>query len=245
MEKKRRIIIIVIFVILLIIFINNVDKKTQVSNLTETVVTTSNESEVNKNTSNPKIIKANKDLGWELTLVNKDNELPEDYYFTLVKIDEYRSFDGRAIEELNKMITDARKQAKSGIWVQSAYRSVEVQTKLFNNKVEEYIKQGYSRQKAEELTELSINRPGQSEHNLGLAVDFNYVDYSFEETEAFKWLNENAEKYGFILRYPKEKEDITKVEYEPWHWRYVGKENAKKINELDLCLEEYIEYLSE
>ena len=93
------------------------------------------------------------------------------------------------------------------------------------------------------MTFKIINKPGTSEHNLGLAVDFNYVNLDFENTKAFTWLKENAEDYGFILRYRKDKEDITKVEYEPWHWRYVGKEHAKKINELDMCLEEYIDYL--
>ena len=65
----------------------------------------------------------------------------------------------------------------------------------------------------------------------------------FENTKEFAWLVENAEDYGFILRYKKEKRDITKVNYEPWHWRYVGVEHAKEINKLDMCLEEYIEYL--
>ena len=90
----------------------------------------------------------------------------------------------------------------------------------------------------------TINKPGTSEHNLGLAIDFNYVNYNFDQTKGFKWLKDNAENYGFVLRYDKEKEDITKVIYEPWHWRYVGKENAIKMNELNMCLEEYIEYLS-
>ena len=93
------------------------------------------------------------------------------------------------------------------------------------------------------MTLKIINKPGTSEHNLGLAVDFNYVNLDFEETESFKWLQKNAENYGFILRYKKEKEEITKVDYEPWHWRYVGEKHAKKMNELDMCLEEYVEYL--
>ena len=105
------------------------------------------------------------------------------------------------------------------------------------------MQQGKTREEAEQLTLRIINKPGTSEHNLGLAVDFNYVDYSFEETKGFRWLQENAEDYGFILRYRKDKESITKVDYEPWHWRYVGVENAKKINELNMCLEEYIDYL--
>lgn len=100
-----------------------------------------------------------------------------------------------------------------------------------------------SKKEAEEMTLKIINKPGTSEHNLGLAVDFNYVNLDFENTKGFRWLKNNAENYGFILRYKKEKEDITKVEYEPWHWRYVGKEHAILMNRLDMCLEEYIDYL--
>ena len=89
----------------------------------------------------------------------------------------------------------------------------------------------------------TINRPCTSEHNLGLAVDFNYINNEFEKTKEFSWLQKNAENYGFILRYNKNKENITQVNYEPWHWRYVGVDNAKKMNELNMCLEEYLEYL--
>lgn len=180
---------------------------------------------------------------WELTLVNFENSLPIDFEPDLSDIDETRKFDSRAIEYLNRMIADMKKDNISGIWVQSAYRSIKTQEQVFNRQVNEYIRDGRSKEEAEELTLKIINKPGTSEHNLGLAVDFNYVNLEFEETKAFTWLKENAENYGFILRYEKEKEDITKVEYEPWHWRYVGKENAKKINELDMCLEEYIQYL--
>ena len=102
---------------------------------------------------------------------------------------------------------------------------------------------GKNEGEAKALTEQVINKPGYSEHNLGLAVDFNYVKDSFKDTKEYVWLIENAENYGFILRYPKEKESITKVSYEPWHWRFVGVEHARKINELGMCLEEYIEYL--
>lgn len=183
------------------------------------------------------------DLGWELTLVNSNNKMPEDYEISLASIDASRQFDSRAIGDLKGMLSAARKSGVTNIWAQSTYRSVETQEKLFANKVNQYLKQGKSEEEAKRLTELTINKPGYSEHNLGLAVDFNYVNYDFENTSAFKWLMENAEDYGFVLRYKKEKESITGVKYEPWHWRYVGKENAVKMNELDMCLEEYVEYL--
>lgn len=184
------------------------------------------------------------ELDWELTLVNSNNPIPDNYELTLVSIDEYREFDSRAIGKLQDMLNDIWKNGITNIWVQSAYRSVDEQTRIYNEKVEYYKKQGKTEEEAKKLTERTINKPGYSEHNLGLAVDFNYVDSSFENTNAFKWLKDNAENYGFVLRYPKEKEDITQVTYEPWHWRYVGEENAKKMDELGLCLEEYVEYLN-
>lgn len=140
------------------------------------------------------------------------------------------------------MLNDIRKDGIENIWVQSAYRSIEDQTKIYNNKVEEYKSKGKTYEEAKRLTEEIVNKPGCSDHNLGLAVDFNYVDGLFENTKAYKWLMENAENYGFILRYPKE--NITKVNYEPWHWRFVGIQHAKKMNELEICLEEYVEYLN-
>ncbi len=179
---------------------------------------------------------------WRLSLVNQENELPENFEIELASIDKTRKFDKRAITYLTDMLQDIKKAGIYNVWVQSSYRSVEYQQKLFDQKIQEYMNLGTSREDAENLTLQLINKPGTSEHNLGLAVDFNYVDYSFDETEGFKWLQENAANYGFILRYRKDKEDITKVSYEPWHWRYVGEEHAKKINELDMCLEEYIKY---
>lgn len=180
---------------------------------------------------------------WRLTLVNYENVLPEDFTVELADIDETRQFDARAIEYLKEMMNDMRKDGITNIWVQSAFRSIQTQTTLYNNSIEKYLKQGKTQEEAEKLTLEYINKPGTSEHNLGLAVDFNYVDNKFAELEGYKWLLKNAENYGFILRYPKEKEDITKISYESWHWRFVGEEHAKKMNELDMCLEEYIEYL--
>lgn len=179
---------------------------------------------------------------WKLVLVNYENALPENFEIELANIDKTRKFDSRAISYLNDMLKAMRKDGIENVWVQSAYRSIEYQKGLYNDKINSYIKLGKTREEAEKLTLEKINRPGTSEHNLGLSVDFNYVDYTFDETKGFKWLQENAENYGFILRYKKEKEDITKIDYEPWHWRFVGLENAKKMNELDMCLEEYIEY---
>lgn len=181
---------------------------------------------------------------WRLVLVNFENELPEDFSPELVYIDKTRQIDKRVKDELTQMLKDMKSAKIDDIWVQSAYRSTDYQEKIYNEKINEYLATGQTRERAEELTLKFINKPGTSDHNLGLAVDFNYVDLNFDKTPAYEWLTQNAENYGFVLRYRKDKENITKINYEPWHWRYVGVENAKKMNELDMCLEEYLEYLS-
>ncbi|ADU75574.1 D-Ala-D-Ala carboxypeptidase [Acetivibrio thermocellus AD2] len=180
---------------------------------------------------------------WRLILVNSDNPIPDDYSFDLSSLDEFRKFDSRAIDDLKKLIEDCRRETGGVIWVQSAYRDRGTQERLYNNKVTQYMNSGKSREEAEKLAAASVSKPGTSEHEVGLAVDFNYANPGFENTKAFKWLMENAHKYGFILRYPDGKQSITKVIYEPWHFRYVGKEHAEVIKEKGFCLEEYIEYL--
>ena len=147
------------------------------------------------------------------------------------------------------MITDARKEGLLPI-ICSAYRTTEYQTNLFNKKVKEYRKNGYSQKNAEEQASLWVTIPGTSEHELGLAVDIvgkNYqiLDEKQENTDVQKWLMEHCYEYGFILRYPTDKKDITKINYEPWHYRYVGVKDAMLIKEKGICLEEYIEFLKE
>lgn len=181
---------------------------------------------------------------WRLTLANYENLLPENFTVKVSNIDNTRQFDSRAIGELNDMMNAMKKDGVTNVWVQSAYRSVARQKELYDKSVKKYLQQGKTQEEAEKLTDEYINKPGSSDHNLGLAVDFNYVDNKFEKLDGFKWLKKNAENYGFVLRYPKDKEDITKIAYESWHWRYVGVEHAKKMNDLNMCLEEYIEYLS-
>lgn len=184
------------------------------------------------------------ELDWNLLLVNTYNKIPDGYQVQLESIDQYRSFDIRAIQHLTEMMQAIRYAGISNVWIQSAYRNPEDQQTLFEDQVQAYIYQGYNEKTARELTEKEINKPWHSEHNLGLAVDFNYVNREFEDTAAFQWLQENAQDYGFILRYAEEKEKITKVRYEPWHWRYVGEKHAEKMKKQDLCLEEYIEQIT-
>lgn len=227
------IILIVLIIIIALLLTNKKEEKNEAP--TQNLYAQENKNQENEN---------KKEItDWRLTLVNIDNALLEDYQLELVDIDEYRQFDARAIDELKNMIEAERKSGASGLWVQSGYRSIEYQKEVFDRQVQEYKNQGKTQKEAEELTLKIINKPGTSDHNLGLAVDFNYANEDFENTTAFEWLKQNAENYGFILRYPKEKEEITKVIYEPWHWRYVGVEHAKEINKKGYCLEEYIEYL--
>lgn len=250
MKKIIVIITIIVAILFTFLFIKILYSNKFANSFVEKYEKTSVNTDKNVNLSNiPKEInniKENYEIDdWRLTLVNYDNELPEDFEIELSNIDSTRKFDSRAIDELNQMLKGMKKDGISDVWVQSAYRSIEYQQGLFNDKINIYMKQGKTREEAEKLTLQKINRPGTSDHNLGLAVDFNYVDYNFDTTKGFEWLKKNAENYGFIMRYKKEKEDITKVDYEPWHWRYVGVYNAKKMNELDMCLEEYIDYLKE
>ena len=143
-----------------------------------------------------------------------------------------------------------RAAAKDGvtIWMQSGYRSVSYQKKLYDNKTQYYRNKGLSEAAAREKAAAIVNPPGCSEHNCGLAADLNSpehttLDTGFADTAAFRWLCENAEQYGFILRYPKEAESVTGITYEPWHWRYVGPENAALLNRSGLCLEDAVAVL--
>ena len=134
------------------------------------------------------------------------------------------------------------------VWMQSGYRSVSYQTNLYEKKTNYYKQQGYDDAKAKEMAAAIVNPPGYSEHNCGLAADLNSpehtgLDEGFENTAAFRWLCEHAAEYGFILRYPQGAEDATEITYEPWHWRYVGPENAALIQQSGLCFEDAVAVL--
>lgn len=149
--------------------------------------------------------------------------------------------DSRAAAAYEKMYDAA---AEVGIYLTpcSGYRSYSTQKRLYYEFVNEYLDQGYSQSEAENLTSKRRNPPGSSEHNIGICMDIICASSSagFENTKEYKWLSENAADYGFILRYPADKVDVTGVKFEPWHWRYVGTENAGKIKASGLCLEEYL-----
>lgn len=182
---------------------------------------------------------------WNLRLVNPWNPLTKEFFDT-VPLEKYASgkeFDQRAMQALKDFIQAGKAY---GVYAVSLYRSYELQTKLYNNEVQKQLKKAGNQAKAEELAATVVARPGTSEHHTGLAADIlgsGYSDLvqSFGTSPAGKWLRENCAEYGFILRYPKEKEHITGVIYEPWHFRYVGKEHAKEIMSRGITLEEYLE----
>lgn len=179
-----------------------------------------------------------------LTLVNFENTIPKDWKVDLVQLNNGQSVDRRIYDDLIAMLQAAKSEGLNPL-ICSSYRTNEKQEQLYQNKVSEYLSQGYSKVEASDRAAFWVARPGTSEHQLGLAVDIvstknQRLDRSQENTVEQRWLIQNSWKYGFVLRYPTNKNSITGVGYEPWHYRYVGKEHAKKINELGVCLEEYV-----
>lgn len=182
-----------------------------------------------------------KDL--ELFLVNRDYIISADYTPKLVHSiggDSNRdNLDYRVAPHFKAMYLAAQKDGITLTPV-SGYRSYATQKRNFENKIQTYMNNGNSKVAATQKAATIILPPGTSEHNVGIAMDIISLEQSFENTKAFAWLQANAADYGFILRYPKDKVDVTKIIYEPWHWRYVGVDNAKKIKASGLTLEEYL-----
>ena len=186
---------------------------------------------------------------WNMILVNRWNMAPADYTVELAEIEQGYQADARIVDELRTMLEDARKEGLSPR-ICSAYRSNRKQVRLYNNKVREYLNKGYSAAEAQEEAGKWVAIPGTSEHETGLAVDIVATDYQLldegqENTKEQQWLMDNSWKYGFILRYPGNKSEKTGIYYEPWHYRYVGKEVAEIIYEMDVCFEEYLELIKQ
>ncbi len=187
----------------------------------------------------------------KLLLVNAKNPLPnkESYTQNLTTIDskylcgELNQLDKDVLPYAIALMETAKDEGIV-IRVRSPFRSYETQERLYKNEVSYWIKKGMGQLEAEDKAATIVARPGTSEHHCGFAIDFNETNTSFEDSEAFRWMLNNAADYGFILRYPEEKQDITGVIYEPWHWRFVGIDVAKDINSKNMCLEEYIEEIN-
>ena len=186
-----------------------------------------------------------------MVLVNHTSKMPDDYTFDTKECGSATAVNKTLQTAACDAFLEMQKAAAADgvtVWMQSGYRSVKYQTSLYERKTKYYLDKGYDNATAREKAAAVVNPPGYSEHNCGLAADLNSpehtgLDEGFEKTAAFRWLCEHAGDYGFILRYPKDAEDKTEIIYEPWHWRYVGVENAAKINASGLCFEEYIETL--
>lgn len=192
--------------------------------------------------------------GKRVILVNPWNHIPTGYEPDLVSLTSQHGVQGSVVDsscydDLVAMI-DACNQVSPQAYVVSSYRTHQQQVDNYNRKVQYYVNQGYDQATAEVEAAAIIAVPGTSEHQLGLAVDIIdtrlwALEWEQDTLPAQKWLMENSWKYGFILRYPKDKTDVTGIIYEPWHYRYVGKELAAELHGLDLTLEEYIHSLTD
>ena len=186
---------------------------------------------------------------WNLLLVNKQHPVPENHTFELGTIAGAMECDARILPELFAMLKDAKAEGIS-LSVCSPYRDISRQKILFDRKIKLHMGNGYSYMEAYKKASQIVTVPGASEHQIGLALDIISSDYTsldegFGKTAAGKWLQKHSKEYGFILRYPKGKEYITGIDFEPWHFRYVGKEAATIIMDNGITLEEFVESISE
>ena len=178
-----------------------------------------------------------------LVLVNDDVPLPDNWEVTPAFFGE-QVVDQRIYNQLTDMF-QAAAEDNVWLWVASGYRSVEDQERVLNADIQLHMSEGMSEEEARALSLRTINRPGHSEHHTGLVVDINDVNDSFEETEAYHWLSEHAADYGFVQRYRADKVEFTGIDNESWHYRYVGVSSAQEMQRLDMCLEEYVQYLKD
>lgn len=182
--------------------------------------------------------------GWNMILVNPWNAMNQNFSVELTQLANGHAIDKRAYPDLQNMMDDARAEGLSPM-ICSSYRTWDKQRTLYDNETKRYMAQGYSKEEAEKEAAKWVAVPGTSEHQTGLAVDivaqsYQILDKKQEDTPEQRWLMENSYKYGFILCFPTDKSKITGINYEPWHYRYVGKEAAKEIYERGICLEEYL-----
>ncbi len=187
--------------------------------------------------------------GSEILLVNPWNFLPEDFDPEIVDVEGWWWKSNAICYDALMEMLQACRDAGLVPYIGSAYRTHGDQVYLYQRKIQRLINEGYSKEEAEKLAGTVVAVPGTSEHELGLAFDlvdndYRTLDEAQENTPVQKWLMANSWRYGFILRYPSDKSEITGIVYEPWHYRYLGKELAKEVYESGLCLEEYLEALT-
>lgn len=178
-------------------------------------------------------------LPWNLILVNQDHAIPDNWSQELTTLSNGTQVDSRIYPELRRCSTICAPRA----FIPSSHPAIGFAAKqqsLMDDKIKEFIDQGESAAQAKKDAKKWVNPVGYSEHQTGLAMDINADGVNSTGEEVFTWLKEHAWEYGFILRYPDGKTDITGTDYEPWHYRYVGKDAAKEIYKKGLCLEEYL-----
>jgi len=267
--KKNRSIIFTLLIILLLIFVSGlifavtldfdlpfleIDRPSQSEEASEEVPEQVTPSAMTDEEKAARLAEIEKILNDDhLVLVNTENGLgPDDEPVEFLTVEGYR-LDKTAGENLQRMLTDMRAAGHETMTIYSAFRNYAKQESNFNNKINQYVNRGYDRETATEMAATIVNPPGKSEHQTGLAADictnemvnqYGSLPEQFAQTEAYSWLYEHCDEYGFILRYPEDKEDVTGITFEPWHYRYVGKEYAKEIMDKQICLEEYVEQLA-
>lgn len=180
-----------------------------------------------------------------LLLANAENPLPQDWTVQTEDVQNGYEMDKRAAPAMRDMIQAAKEDGVE-LMLCSAYRSVEKQQQLFDRSQQAYMAQGMSEQEAYAKTATETAIPGTSEHQTGLAADivtptYQMLDAGFADTPAGQWLSEHAVEYGFVLRYPQDKQEVTGIIYESWHYRFVGRTHARLMKESGLCLEEYLQ----
>ena len=178
---------------------------------------------------------------WNLILVNRTHPLPENYEVPeFTELRNNNRVDSRIYPDLQQMFDDMRSLGYAP-YITTSYRSHEEQIEMMNYYIRVYQEQGYSEEEAADMAAGIVALPGTSEHELGMAVDISTEDHEANDPYImWDWLAAHSYEYGFILRYPEEKTEITGIDYEPWHFRYVGKKAAKEIFEQGVCLEEYL-----
>lgn len=221
---------------------NNIPTESETAASEKSESTTAEAASKPKKSESGRIIVDTDSVKWNLIVVNLTREIPEGYKPEVVEVvNSGHDLDKRVAPYYEEMYYAAKKE---GIILTpfSGNRSYERQRINYNNLTETYMaRYGIDRKAAQKKAATVILPPGTSEHNIGLAMDICNTYDSFANSKEYAWLTKNAYKYGFILRYPKGKEDVTGIVYEPWHWRYVGTEYAKKIRDSGLCLEEYLD----
>lgn len=246
MAKKIFLLITSLFIVMVTIFYSNhfgLLKKEDTTKTTEEVTMTSTEKETKNNLPG--------DVNdWRLLLVNEDKEIKEEPK-NLKELPNGYQVDERIYNDFSELMDGAKKDGIE-LTVISAFRSVEDQRTVLSSEIAMYESQGYKTEEATDLAMKYVTKPGHSEHHTGLALDVlevnwyndgNMLEEGFGDTEAGKWLAKNACHYGFVIRYQKGKEKLTGINYEPWHIRYVGKENAEYMTTNNIVLEEYLDQL--